>query len=154
MVGNDERIVLHRLTPNFRLIPLYWILPEQCQCSSPGTIQNGFLQPTRATYACNDAITFTCNSGYQLEGETTLTCLSNNRWSGSIPRCVQPCVCNTPPPIFNGVVSPQQGPYQCNSFVTYQCNQGYNIQGASRLQCVSRFWSGSAPLCQRQGTPP
>ena len=126
------------------------ILLEQCQCSSPGTIQNGFQQPSTITNICGAIIRFTCNFGYEIVGDSTLTCVSNNRWSGSIPRCVQPCVCSNPPRLFNGFFSPE-GSVRCNSFVTYQCNQGYTLQGASRLQCINRVWSGPAPFCQRQG---
>ena len=61
------------------------------------------------------------------------------------------CTCGTPPPINNGQFNPPNGPWNCNTFVNYQCNSGFSLEGNSRLQCGgNRAWSGPAPIC-RQG---
>ncbi|XP_078578155.1 matrilin-1-like [Branchiostoma floridae x Branchiostoma japonicum] len=47
---------------------------------------NGTITPTnRRQY--QDQVTFTCNSGYNLVGQTMLTCLVNGSWSASPPTC-------------------------------------------------------------------
>ena len=127
-------------------------LSATCACNNPGTIQNGVQQPTLNTYPCNTVITYNCNFGFTMVGSGRLTCLSSNRWSGAIPTCQQQqCTCGNPPGLQNGFLNPSQGPYNCNSFVTYQCNSGYRLVGSDRIQCQSnRAWGGSAPFCQQQ----
>ena len=106
-------------------------------------------------YNCDSVLTFICNSGFNMVGNNTITCQSNKEWSGLVPSCQQQeqeeCTCSNPPGMENGVLSPSQGPYNCNSFVTYQCDSGYTLQGNNRLQCQSsRAWNGIAPSCQQQ----
>ena len=37
------------------------------------------------------------------------------------------------------------------SAVTYTCDRGYTLQGASRLTCTHlKLWSGKAPTCNRK----
>ena len=33
--------------------------------------------------------TYTCNTGYQLDGDSTRTCQSDETWSGSAPTCTR-----------------------------------------------------------------
>ena len=35
-----------------------------------------------------DKATYSCNPGFELNGESTLTCLSSGSWSGAAPQCV------------------------------------------------------------------
>jgi len=39
------------------------------------------------TPSYEDTCSFTCNTGYQLNGSATRTCESNGRWSGSDTMC-------------------------------------------------------------------
>ena len=48
--------------------------PENGEVSLTGTILG-----SKATYSCN--------SGYVLEGESTRVCQSNGKWSGEAPTC-------------------------------------------------------------------
>ena len=61
------------------------------------------------------------------------------------------CTCGSPPTISNGRYNPVGGPWNCNTFVDYQCDSGYNMEGTSRIQCdANGRWSTQAPFC-RQG---
>ena len=38
--------------------------------------------------AVNNTVTYTCQSGYILSGNSTRTCHTNGHWTGSVPTCI------------------------------------------------------------------
>ena len=59
---------------------------------------------------------------------------------------------NVPAFVQNAVRNPPTGPYAAYSTVTYQCNEGYEIQGSQSLTCdPNGKWSGPGPTCTRTG---
>ena len=68
-------------------------------CNDPPSIPNGSPgTPTKTTFG--GTVTYSCNSGYQLLGVSTLSCSANGTWSVS-------------PPICTGRLS-----YYCHLFIT------------------------------------
>lgn len=57
-------------------------------CEDPGIPQYG--RRHGINFAVGDIITFTCSSGYRLEGVSEIVCLGGGRrvWSAPLPRCV------------------------------------------------------------------
>ena len=92
-----------------------------------------------------DRASYTCNSGYELVGQSTRTCQSNGQWSGDAPTCTQ-IVCrnlSNPP---NGRVSLSIGVF-IGSRATYTCNRGYSLVGDSTRVCQNDgTWTGRAPI--------
>ena len=64
---------------------LFHVLSSAVNCGDPGTPSNGRRTGSSTTY--NSVVTYTCNTGYRLEGSSSRTCQSNGQWSGSLPRC-------------------------------------------------------------------
>ena len=65
------------------LLPLPHYAAVQCPTLSNPT--NGRVSvPSRAV---GSRATYSCNTGYTLSGSSSLTCLSNGAWSGSVPIC-------------------------------------------------------------------
>ena len=62
-------------------------LPTEITCLSPAHPPSGFLNPALTTYAYGQQVTFQCNDGFQLVGEETAACISENMWSNSSPDC-------------------------------------------------------------------
>ena len=62
------------------------------------------------------------------------------------------CTCGNPPTISNGGSNPNRGPLNCGSSVDYFCNQGYSLQGSSRVFCDQNGQWGSTPTCQQGDT--
>ena len=55
------------------------------QCSQPAAPANGGRD--RESGVVGDVVTYHCNNGYNLRGDTTRTCGASGQWSGSVPTC-------------------------------------------------------------------
>ncbi|XP_078663210.1 E-selectin-like [Branchiostoma floridae x Branchiostoma belcheri] len=89
-----------------------------------------------------NVLTFTCNTGYNLVGPSTLTCLEDGTWDGSPPTCeaVQ-LQCPTLTPPLNG--------YLDLYGTSFRCHAGYNLVGPSTLTCLENgTWDGNPPTCE------
>ncbi|XP_066275348.1 low-density lipoprotein receptor-related protein 8-like [Branchiostoma lanceolatum] len=120
----------------------YRCLPIQCpSLTAPA---NGVMDSAGAN-AYQDVVTFTCNSGYRLNGASSVTCQADETWSGSVPTCTVPCPTLTAP--GNGALSPP-GANSPNDVVTITCNRGYMRSGALYTMCQSDgTWSNAVPTC-------
>ncbi|XP_066279080.1 E-selectin-like [Branchiostoma lanceolatum] len=100
------------------------------------------------TYGCQ--MTFSCNSGYQLSGNSAITCQSNGQWSGSRPSCSRvQCPALSAP--SHGTIS---GSYYYGDTVTFGCSSGYSLQGGATRTCqADKTWSGTQPTCTRKSCP-
>ena len=54
-------------------------------CGNPGFPENGQTQFSTTTF--NSVATYTCDSGYTLQGSNSRTCQASGQWSGSVPQC-------------------------------------------------------------------
>ncbi|XP_066271849.1 CUB and sushi domain-containing protein 1-like [Branchiostoma lanceolatum] len=123
--------------------PVPTCTPVLCQpLMDPG---NGALSPAWAI-SYQDMVAFTCNQGYELNGASNLTCQADKTWSGPVPTCT-PVLCQPLANPENGALSPTWAiSYQ--DVVTFTCNQGYELTGASNLTCqADQTWSGPVPTC-------
>lgn len=114
-------------------------------CPEPDDILNGDKNVSGLLY--NSVVTYQCDAGYNLTGSSQRTCTSSAAWSGIAPRCIQ-IVCDTPSRVIsNGRSHGNSSTY--NSVITYECDPGYNLNGASRRQClVSGKWDNEIPICE------
>ncbi len=64
---------------------LYFII-SAIDCGVLSNPVNGSVEIPLTTF--NAIITYTCNDGYTLKGDTTRTCESDEQWSGSAPVCL------------------------------------------------------------------
>jgi CUB/sushi domain-containing protein len=90
--------------------------------------------------------TYSCNTGYTIEGENIRNCQSDGDWSGIIPTC-NPVICPA-------LTIPENGNLDTSGLIfrstaIYSCNVGYAINGNSTRLCQSdRNWSGLPPICE------
>lgn len=112
-------------------------------CGHPGWVNDGQL--IGSDFTLESIVKFTCNDGYTLRGEPSITCLSNGLWSSSAPHC-QPITCSPPVHIENG--STTYSTLSFNSKVRYQCDAGYILQGEPVSICGSNAsWIPPPPIC-------
>jgi hypothetical protein len=115
-----------------------------------GTIEapvNGAVSFSSTTY--NSTAYFSCNDGYMLAGDETITCLASGVWSiDTYAVCaLVDCGGLEDPP--NGTVTLSVTTYE--SVANYSCNAGYNLNGGSSRICLNTSeWSGSRPHCSSQ----
>nr|XP_043899235.1 P-selectin [Solea senegalensis] len=111
------------------------------------------LEPYSFGTQCN----FTCQEGYYMSGDNTLTCLASGEWSKPTPTCtVVKCGSLVAPP--NAASVQCQGPlgeYSYGSTCIVQCEEGFDLIGTNVTQCFSHGnWSHTLPLCQAKRCEP
>nr|XP_039319412.1 complement decay-accelerating factor isoform X3 [Saimiri boliviensis boliviensis] len=129
--------------------------PEFCKkrsCRNPGELLNGNINIPDGTLF-GASITFSCNPGYKLYGETSSICLvSGNsvQWSDPLPECRE-IYCSAPPTINNGIIEGEREHYGYRQSVTYLCNKGFTMIGHNSIYCTVNGdegeWSGPPPVC-------
>nr|ADX36428.1 complement factor B [Apostichopus japonicus] len=110
-----------------------------------GYLENGAVYETSNMVGAN--ATFRCDSGYELIGDSRLTCTRTGRWNGSIPVCdtgENHCpVLGIP---LNGYKTGDR--YNANDGVEFHCNAGYTLIGSQFRSCrPTGMWSGEPVKC-------
>lgn len=113
--------------------------------------------------------TYSCDRGYELNGQLSRACRPSGRWSGRQPTCIgkQPSslscsrieksftvsfllkavTCSNLQAPANGVIDIPS--LEFNGVATYSCNNGYNLVGVATRTCqASGSWSGIPPYCE------
>ncbi len=119
----------------------------------------------------NTVATYTCVTGYTLNGGSTRTCGSDGVWSGFAPVCQRKwngclfveCIishtgnCPDLPSLTNGMIIYSAGSTNNRPFIsraTHSCNTGYTLTegtftiGTTRVCVSGGMWDGSPPTCQ------
>ncbi|KAI8498233.1 hypothetical protein Bbelb_241770 [Branchiostoma belcheri] len=111
------------------------------QCPPPANPMNGLVSGSKSY---GDVANFTCEPGYKLVGTSSLTCLSDGTWDGTLPTCTAVKCPKLPHPI-NGFVN---GLNTYSEVINFKCDQGYRLVGKSSLTCLSDgTWNGRSPTC-------
>ncbi|KAL1115089.1 hypothetical protein AAG570_007120 [Ranatra chinensis] len=129
-----------------------WATPlptcREVQCPAPGVPENGFVQGG-AAYKAGDLVQFGCNPDHMMEGQPIIACQENGRWSGAVPKCVK--ACSYPGTVISGRMSSVKFYYQIGETVSFTCDAGLVMHGASMLRCLrTGKWSNTIPTCVLQ----
>ncbi|XP_065900911.1 uncharacterized protein [Dysidea avara] len=133
----------------------------EIQCDHLSTPSNGEITScssgsTGVGYE-GDTCNFTCNTGYELTGSDTRTCLSDGSWSGIQTRCTD-IQCDDLTAPSNGettlCTSGRVGAGYEGDTCSFTCNTGYELTGSDTRMCQSNGnWSGSDGVCRRVPCP-
>ncbi|XP_071951342.1 sushi domain-containing protein 2-like [Antedon mediterranea] len=106
-------------------------------CGFISTPQNGFKNGT--TYTEGSILIFSCETGFNLTGESRIICTPKGVWSDLTPVCVDLC---------ENVEAPENGGKQRNGqTIHFICEDGYTLNGVSSITCVGGTLSDSVPSC-------
>jgi hypothetical protein len=134
-------------------------------CSFPGAISKGEVSPAQSEYSTGVTVTYSCQTGYTLQGSRTRTCQSNGQWSGFLPICqsksfwrnvykvTQVLVksCGNPGAPAYGTLHGSS--YEFGRSVLFKCNTGYVLIGEVTLTCgANGDWDHAKPKCQSKLT--
>ncbi|XP_048063024.1 P-selectin isoform X3 [Megalobrama amblycephala] len=98
----------------------------------------------------------TCEEGYRLRGEPTLTCLSDGNWSAPTPEC-EVIRCDALESFQHGTVQCQDRleKFSYGSLCWLECGAGFTLNGSNSTYCTSQGkWSQDLPVCQAQQCSP
>ncbi|XP_053405169.1 CUB and sushi domain-containing protein 1-like [Mercenaria mercenaria] len=112
-------------------------------CGPLSNPENGTVSMSDSTYM--STATYSCFTGFSLNGSVTRTCMSDGNWNSSVPLCnFIDCGSLTNPE--NGTVSISYSTYM--STATYSCFTGFSLNGSVTRICMSDGnWNSSAPSC-------
>ncbi|CAH1957213.1 unnamed protein product [Acanthoscelides obtectus] len=131
-----------------------WAIPfptcKEVHCDSPTPPQNGYIQGS-GPYKAGDVVQFNCNPNYMMEGQPIMACQENSRWSGKLPKCVQ--ACSYPGTTISGRMSAVKFFYKIGENITFTCEEGLVLKGASILKCLKNGkWSNTIPACVEENS--
>uniref|UniRef100_A0A8D0GC18 Sushi, von Willebrand factor type A, EGF and pentraxin domain containing 1 n=1 Tax=Sphenodon punctatus TaxID=8508 RepID=A0A8D0GC18_SPHPU len=120
--------------------------PPSCElvtCPIPQKINNGEYILSSRTYL--STASYTCNSGYSLQGPTVLVCEASGNWNSTPPDC-EVVFCGPPPAIKDAAISGNN--FTFGNTVTYACKEGFTLIGPETIECLaSGKWSMSHQQC-------
>ena len=76
-------------------------------CSSLGSLSNGgiaYSPDTTSLFNIGTTATYSCNTGYYLDGNSARTCTGSCTWDGSTPRCLGKHKCCVYNPVLSNTV--------------------------------------------------
>ncbi|XP_034167547.2 C4b-binding protein alpha chain [Pangasianodon hypophthalmus] len=129
--------------------------PPRClfvSCESPKIPNAVRIEGRGPPYKYNNFIRYQCNKGYRMEGSDFLTCKEDG-WNPPPPQCTV-ITCLEPPAIDNGLFDPLKELYEYGQTVTYSCNEGFRLRGASTIACTDDGTFQTSPQCQEISCDP
>ncbi|XP_028985136.1 complement C1r subcomponent-like [Betta splendens] len=115
---------------------------RKVQCSQPGDVVNGRVNPILTEYFHGDRAHVTCDPGYRLmtncQNLNTFSaqCQINGQWDRPMPECQSTLIdCGEPEPLLNGGVTLLSGfQNQHCSVIQYHCNEPfYSLSGGGNV---------------------
>lgn len=126
------------------------------KCDPLKTPLNGRMTMTKTTY--RGQAKFTCDDGFYIEGNSTLSCLSSGKWSNNVPKCKSYNECealNEPKSgklIYasdSGIIKEILTSYSVGSYAEIHCNEGFEYNGENLISCTeSGNWDFEVEDCQ------
>ncbi|XP_019855436.1 PREDICTED: uncharacterized protein LOC109584217 [Amphimedon queenslandica] len=95
-------------------------------------------------YSYGTGIEYTCQTGFQLVGVSSQTCLSSGDWSDELPYC-NVLNCTDPGVPSNG--RRRGNRFTNGSLIEFICDTGFTLNGTSLIMCYCGNWSAPVPVC-------
>ncbi|XP_061593100.1 P-selectin [Cololabis saira] len=122
---------------------------KKCSPVVPPHAGNMTCVDTVEPFSFGSQCTFSCQEGYYLTADDTLTCLASGQWSKLAPMCavIQCHSLRAPPHAFIECQDPIK-PYSYKSTCTVECNEGFYLTGTNMTECSPQGnWTHALPVC-------
>uniref|UniRef100_A0A8C9NBQ1 Sushi, von Willebrand factor type A, EGF and pentraxin domain-containing protein 1 n=1 Tax=Serinus canaria TaxID=9135 RepID=A0A8C9NBQ1_SERCA len=109
-------------------------------CPGLRTPQNGHINCSTADISYKTVCLVTCNEGYEIEGNSKLTCQGTSQWDSKEPKCVEKRCPILQKPAGVTVLPPRCGlePAIPGTVCQLSCPQGFILSGArEEIRCIS-----------------
>eukprot|EP00117_Sycon_ciliatum_P036248 scpid11835/ scgid3889/ Sushi, von Willebrand factor type A, EGF and pentraxin domain-containing protein 1 len=117
---------------------------EPVACDSPETPKNGDRASANLTF--ESLVTYSCNSGFSLNGGSSRVCGANGKWTTPAPSC-EPVACPQLASPANGYMNGEGLEFLAE--VEFGCDNGYVLLGSERRLCQANSeWSGTQAVCR------
>ncbi|XP_051576791.1 sushi, von Willebrand factor type A, EGF and pentraxin domain-containing protein 1 isoform X5 [Myxocyprinus asiaticus] len=114
------------------------------QCETPPSPEYGSVTVTSS--ALGSLAEYSCEEGYELNGQPIRQCISGRQWSIEAPYCF-PISCGDPGGIANGEVIGKS--FHFKAVIHYECHSGFVLEGVETRTCqVDGKWDNKAPWCK------
>ncbi|XP_034005924.1 LOW QUALITY PROTEIN: sushi, von Willebrand factor type A, EGF and pentraxin domain-containing protein 1 [Trematomus bernacchii] len=114
------------------------------ECEKPQSPEHGWMNVTDTSLG--SMVKYTCEEGYELEGEAVRQCVSARLWTNDAPVC-RPVSCGDPGAVANG--SAQGGAFVYPEVLKYECSAGFVLKGSNTMACgADGKWKGEKPRCE------
>ncbi|XP_063109710.1 E-selectin [Cavia porcellus] len=126
-------------------------------CKAQENPEHGSLVCTQpfGPFSYNSSCSVSCESGYLPSSNQTPRCLSSGEWSGPMPLCegvistLAECDALTNPANGSMHCFPNPGRFLWNTTCAFECEEGFELMGAEKLQCTSSgIWDNEKPTCK------
>jgi hypothetical protein len=115
------------------------------QCPLPDNPRNGKAIYTSVSY--NSVVSYECQYGYTLVGESSRRCGADKKWSGSLPQCRE-INCGHPGTLYNGWLEQGEVGFGLGARIIFRCQPEMMLVGNSSTVCqIDGKWRNPLPLC-------
>uniref|UniRef100_A0A8C1UB94 Selectin P n=1 Tax=Cyprinus carpio TaxID=7962 RepID=A0A8C1UB94_CYPCA len=106
-------------------------------------------------FSLRSSCNITCEEGYTLRGETTLTCLSDGNWSAPSPVCeARQCSPLIKPSHGTVTCTHPNGQFSFGTVCEVSCQAGFKLHGTPQMECLEMGkWTDTPPFCLAQQCP-
>uniref|UniRef100_A0A1A9VUL7 Sushi, von Willebrand factor type A, EGF and pentraxin domain-containing protein 1 n=1 Tax=Glossina austeni TaxID=7395 RepID=A0A1A9VUL7_GLOAU len=119
---------------------------ELVTCDTPTVPPGSFV--VGYDYNVHSKITYNCDPGHVLRGNSVLECLDTGEWNTEAPFC-EYIDCGAITPIPHGVHKYTMNTTFVGSEVTFSCSQAHKLSGVPKRVCLeSGIWSDMSPKCE------
>ncbi|XP_030839713.1 complement receptor type 2 [Strongylocentrotus purpuratus] len=124
-------------------------VPECLEQCLPPIVANSNFDTQQDLFDHGSSVIIDCDPGYST-GSSTSTTVNCNDGSLSMesPRCYENC---SPLDTFlNGQVTGDTSPFYHTETVSFSCDTGFTLDGATSITCSDGAWDAPQPMCMDQ----
>ncbi|XP_063149550.1 beta-2-glycoprotein 1 [Candoia aspera] len=125
------------------------------KCPYPGPLTYGQIHLTDLNYL--SVTTFSCDTGFVLNGPTSSQCLADGSWSARLPEC-QVVICPPPPVSEFGALSYHKNKpgntFVFQDIIRFECLLPFALFGSETAVCQANGRWSALPECRSVECPP